>query len=73
MGKVYLIRQEDVSTNQYGETWLMARDLKELVRCKDCKYGIVKPSIVLCTVSNIRAEVRGEDDYCSKAERRKDG
>ena len=70
-GRVFLVREEDTESNQYGETWMLAKAAKELIRCKDCKYGIVKESIVLCTKSNVRGNVMKPEDYCSKAERRK--
>lgn len=51
--------------------------IKELIRCKDCKYckvyEVFGHTLPLCNrIKTMIADALEEDDYCSRAERREE-
>ena len=50
-----------------------AADVVEVVRCKDCKYREkMTDKYIWCAKHKVFMEMKSDDDYCSKGER-KDG
>ena len=58
-----MVELKEIENEDYG------KDLVEVVRCKDCKNGVCRGSVVAC-FEDVTLKTKLLDDYCSMGVRK---